>query len=133
MGALDEELDRLGLRQFLDGSMPEVGLGQRERWDGEDVLAAHVQRFPARHQLRQLGAVTEQLCHGGRRHRHLLEVVEQQQHLLRSDLPLEIVEQRPIGPFPEADRSGGDREDGLEVACCRQVDEVDAIFEVVER
>ena len=96
MGALDEELDRLGLRQFLDGSVPEVGLGQRERWDGEDVLAAHVQRFPARHQLRQLGTVMEQLCHGGRRHRHLLEVVEQQQHSLFPEVIDQCLDGTPV-------------------------------------
>ena len=117
--------------QLLDRDISEVGLGQRERRNWEDVFAAHVQRFSAGHQLLQLRALPKQLCHRGRRRGDLLEVVEEQQHLPRPYLRLEIVEERPITHFPQADGSGGDRQDGFDVAACCEVDEVDPVLEVV--
>jgi hypothetical protein len=111
--------------------MFEVGWRQGEWWDWEDSFAAHVQPFPAGHQVLQLWAVSKQICHCGRGRRHLLEVVEDQKHLLIPYLRFEVVQEQPVALFTQANGSGDDRQNGFEVTACSEVDEVDPVPEVV--
>src|SRR5439155_18533405 len=98
---------------------------------GEDVLAADVQRLAARHQLPQLETVSKELGHRRPGHRHLLEVVEEKQHLLPVYLAFELLEQRSRASLPQADGPSRDRKRRLQVAARSEVDEVDPVLELL--
>src|SRR5205807_10009386 len=80
------------------------GIGQRQWWHDELVLGSHVQHLPARHQYLELWASHEQGCYLLCRAHHLLEVVQQQQHVLLSQFFLQAVLERLANSFPEAER-----------------------------
>ncbi len=58
------------------------GVGQRERRDAELALGLHMQHHPARDDELELGAGGQQFGHLHGSRDDLLEVVQQQQHLL---------------------------------------------------
>ena len=58
------------------------------------MLPAQVQRLAARHQQLEPRAVLQQLRHGRRRRRDLLEVVEDEQDVLVAEPVAQLVEER---------------------------------------
>ena len=96
------------------------------------MLAPDAQRLAARHEHLQARAVGEQLDDRWRGDRDLLEVVEDDQDLLRAEPAAELVERRALGRVAEADRRRDQREDGIAVGRGDEVDEVDAVGEPVD-
>ena len=62
-----------------------LGWGKLERRDGEDVLGPDPKGLPARHDDLEIGRCLEQLGYADCRRGHLLEVVEDQEHLAVSE------------------------------------------------
>ena len=62
----------------------------------------------------------------------LLEVVEDEQDLLRAELAAELVERRALRGVAEAERRRDQGEDGVGVGRGDEVDEVDAVGEPVD-
>ena len=96
------------------------------------MLASHAQRLPTRHEHLQARAVGEQPDERRRGNRHLLEVVEDDQDLLRAELAAQLVERRALRGVAEADRGRDQGEDGVAVGCRDEFDEVDAVGEPVD-
>ena len=95
-GALDEQGDGFEPLVLRGRDTPATLRWEAERRDRVDMLEPHVKRLAARDQQLDLRAVAQQP--GGRRRggRHLLEVVEQEQHLAIA---------QPIGASSRSDRS----------------------------
>jgi hypothetical protein len=92
-----------------------------------------VQRRSAGHQDLQAGRGRQQLGHLPRRPEHLLEVVEhQQQPLLPQGVP-DALEQRPLPGLAHPERLGDRACDTARVADRGQVDEQNAVFELVQQ
>ena len=96
------------------------------------MLASHAQRLAARHKHLQAGTVGEQLDDRRRGNRDLLEVVEDDQDLLRAELAAQLVERRALRGIAEANRGRDQGEDGVAVGRRDEVDEVDAVGEPVD-
>ena len=96
------------------------------------MLSAHVQRLAARHQQLEPCAVLQQLRHrrGGRR--DLLEVVEDQQHLLVAQPVTQLVEERLGSRALQVDRARDRRDHRFRVARRGEVDEERPVLEQVE-
>src|SRR5258708_12616731 len=82
-----------------------------------------MQHFPACHQDLERWAGSEQGCYLLCRAHHLLEVVQQQQHLPLSQLLRETGEKRPATSFPDAKRLGDGWHDQGGIADRSQVHE----------
>ena len=83
---------------------PVAAGGQRQRRHGDDVLAADAEGLAARDeqlQARAVGAGARASIGAG--DGDLLEVVEDEQDVLRAEVPPELVERRPLGRVAEAD------------------------------
>ena len=128
---LDEQLDRLELAEVV-GRGARRSRWERQRRNRHHVLASHAQRLAARHEHLQARAVGEQPDERRRGNRHLLEVVEDDQDLLRAELAAQLVERRALGGVAEADRGRDQGEHGVAVGCRDEFDEVDAVGEPVD-
>ena len=62
----------------------------------------------------------------------LLEVIEDEQDLLRAEPAAELVERRALSGVAETDRRRDQGKDGIAVGCGDEVDEVDAVGEPVD-
>ncbi len=95
---LDEQPDR-GVLGQIDARSLDVEVGHRERWHGEDLLPADVERAPTGYQNPQPRTSAEQVAHRRGRGDDLLEVVEQQE----DGLVLEVGRER-LGERTSANR-----------------------------
>ena len=91
-----------------------------------------MQRFAAGHEQLELRALVQQLRHGGRCDRHLLEVVEQQQHALVPQAVLQLVDERVAARVTQTDRAGDGGEQRFAVAGGGKIDEEDPVLEAVD-
>ena len=130
--ALDEELDRLVRAELFGGSAPANCVRQRKRRDSEQVLAAQMQRFTARHEQLQPRSALQELCELRRGHGHLLEVVEDQQHVLVTEPRLQLFEEGFGGRGVQADRTCDRRQHRFAVARRGDIDEEHTVLEPVE-
>ena len=97
------------------------------------MLSPQMQRFAAGHEQLELRALVQQLRHGRRCDRYLLEVVEDQQHGLVPQAFCQLVDERVAARVAQADRAGDRGEQRLAVTGRRQIDEEDAVLELVDR
>ena len=95
------------------------------------MLFPHVQRFTARHEHLETGALAQQLRQAGCRGSHLLEVVEDQQQALLAQLPGQLAEQRLVACLGQTDGARDRREHRLGVADGREIDEEHPVLESV--
>ena len=102
------------------------GLGHRQGGDGDVILARESQHDPAGGEDLQPSAVGQQRRDVGRGPDHLLEVVQDEQHLARAQLRHELLRQRTGARVAEAEGPGDRRQDELRVAQRGQFDEADA-------
>src|SRR2546430_2167607 len=96
------------------------------------MLPTHMQRFAAGHEQVEPWASIQQLRRHGRRSRHLLEVVEDEQHTLFPQPSIELVEHGLVARVAYVDRARDGRENRSAVATCGKVDEEHAILELVD-
>ena len=96
------------------------------------MLAAHPEGFAARHEHLQLRALLEEPGDAVGRGHHLLEVVEQQQHVPAPQPLLQQLECGLVARPGEADGSNDRLERGLRIAHRCEVDEVHAVLEPVD-
>src|SRR5215469_1842522 len=90
-----------------------------------------MQRHPTRHHDLQLRAGTEQLCHLQSGIHHLLKVVQQEQQVLLSQRRFQELEEGLSSDLFDLECLSDGRDDELNIAQERQVDEEDAINESV--
>ena len=112
---LHEEAHRATRGQILDVEGA-CETGQRQRGDGDDTLAGHVLRRPADGEDLEPRARGKQGGHEGRRRCHVLEVVEQQQHMPAAQVLRQALERRPASSGLDPQRLGDGRRDEVMVA-----------------
>ena len=114
-GALDEERDRLELREL--GERREVRrVGQAERRNRVLLLARHAQHAAAARQDGQVRAGRQQRVDRWRRVDHLLEVVEHQQHPPLADVVDQPIDRAAPPAVRKAERLGDRGGDELRLA-----------------
>src|SRR5204863_9109478 len=98
LSLLEEERDRRLVRQGCEIEQV-VKVGYSQWWHRELVLGSHMQHFPACHQDLERWAGSEQGCYLLCRAHHLLEIVQQQQHLPLAQFLRETFQERPATSF----------------------------------
>ncbi len=115
-------------------TMSSAAAGRRrklERGHLELLLALQVQRYPARRQDVQPGAGGEQPRDVERGLGDVLEVVEHEQRVLRDEVRREALDERPRGTLLHAELGRDRADDETRLGERRQLDEDDAVLEVV--
>ena len=112
-----------------------AGVGQGQRRQRVLLLPAQPQGGAARRQHPSPGQAVQQRDQGRPRRQHLLEVVQQQQQMLRpAESCRQALAQRAVAPLSrDAERPGDRGEHQIRVAQRRQVHEGDAVGERVRR
>ncbi|WP_395243986.1 hypothetical protein ACGGZK_17970 [Agromyces sp. MMS24-K17] len=128
--AVDEEPHRRGLQ--LAGPVDDArGIGQGQRPELDAVLARDAQQAPAGDEHRDLGQLLEEVAEHRARADDLLEVVDEQEHPPPAQCDAHLVCEAAVAGVVEA-HGGGDRGGhALGVGHGREVDERDAVGEVV--
>ena len=127
---LDEERDRSSVDELRQrGEVLQVR--QRQRCHRILLLATQLEPGAAGHQHLQAGRRLEQVGDEGRGAHDLLEVVQQNQQAPVAQIGHQRLQQRLLPAFLEAKRLRKRRDDQFRVADGRQVDEADAVREVV--
>ena len=107
--------------------MPQVRHGQRRH--RALVLAGDAEGRPARHQDRERGAGAEEIGDQGGRRQQVLEVVEDEQETLRTEVGDQPLAERPLAGIRQVERLGDRRGDQAGVAERGQPDEPDPVRE----
>lgn len=131
-GALAEQGDGRVRRQ-LPGERAGSGLGEAQRRDRKLVLAAQVEHGAARDEHLEAGRGPEQIGHDGGGGEDLLEVVQQEQQALVAQVVDEGIADRAAADVLETHGLGDGRHDEGRVAKWGQLDEEDAVLEVVDQ
>src|SRR5450759_2216527 len=108
-----------------------VRVGYSEWEHRELVLGSHVQHFPARHQDLEVRAASQEGRHLLCRAHHMLKVIQQQQHLPRSQLLRKKGEERPATSFPDGKHLGDGGYDQGRIAEGSQIHEKHAMLEPI--
>ncbi len=107
------------------------GIGEFQRRHRELVLGSHMQHLAARHQYLEPRAGGEQVYYLYGCAHHLLKVVQQEQHLLLSQVLPQAFQQGLAHPFPHAEGLGDGGHNQFRVADGSQVHEEYAVGEGV--
>ena len=105
---------------------------KRQRRHREQLLAAHVQRLAARDQRGDAGARPQQFRESRGRNDHLLEIVQQEQHVLSGETGFQGIERQRFADLLEFDRANDRGEHAVRVALRRQIDEEQSVIEAIE-
>src|SRR5436305_3065600 len=108
-----------------------VGIRQRECWHEELLLGLYVQYYPAGHDHFELWAGGKEVCHLHCRADHLLEIVQEQQHLLALQFVLQTLQERLTTHLTDAKALRDSCNDQRRIAYGSQINERDAIGELV--
>jgi hypothetical protein len=109
-GSLDEQRHGVVLGERLQAGQVR-GIGHRQGWDDELVLAAEMQRGPTGNQHLEVRARREEVGEGRAGVDYLLEVVQHQQQALGVQELLQALQHRPVAGFLRAEglgNGGGD-------------------------
>jgi hypothetical protein len=104
-GALDEQLDSVVPSDHIGRSGFASHRRQAEWIDSYDLLEPDAKRLSAGDQNGDAGTIGQQLGDDPGRLRHLLEVVEQEEHLAIAKAFDELIAERPLGRLADAEDS----------------------------
>src|SRR5437667_4838374 len=101
------------------------------RWHSKLTLCTYTQDRPTRHYHLKTRASIEKIRHLGCRIDHLLEVVEEQQHVLLPQFPFETIQGGEVFLLPQPKSLDNDGYNHRGIAHGSQVHEIDSIREQV--